>query len=183
MCLIEIHRRCSVTSFSHYNFAKSWRRAGERCFAFAVVVPACFVDHPDRSWILAYHVVLSGPLIVISLLYITVSKYTCPSINAPKSYTCDRDKENDIICFSLLVSRKDCIFFSETMKICIIADLRSKSNDIFINGEEKKRKELISHNNPHSNSTNNLVKTRYDTDDNRMMITENADSLFSMLLI
>lgn len=83
-CLIEIRHHYSVTSFSRYNFAKSWRRAGERCFAFVVVAPACFVDHPDRSWILAYHVVLSGPLIITSLLYITVSKYTrytCPSTN------------------------------------------------------------------------------------------------------
>lgn len=71
--LIEIRRRCSATLFSHYSFAKSWRHAGERCFAFAVVVPACFADRLDRSWILAYHVVLSGPLIV-------TSRYTLQSV-------------------------------------------------------------------------------------------------------
>lgn len=66
ICLIEIHRRYSATLFSRYSFAKSWRRADEKRFAFAAVVPAYFAGRPDRSWILAYHVVLSGLLIVSS---------------------------------------------------------------------------------------------------------------------
>lgn len=66
VCFTETHHRCSAASFSRYSFARSWRRADERRFAFAVVVPACSADRPDRSWILACHVVLSGLLIVTS---------------------------------------------------------------------------------------------------------------------
>lgn len=66
MYLIEIRHHCLITLFSRYSFAKSWRLAGERYFAFAVVVPAYFADRPDRSWILAYRAVLSGLLIVIA---------------------------------------------------------------------------------------------------------------------
>lgn len=74
ICLIEIHRRCSATLFSRYSFAKLWRRADERCFAFAAVVPACFADRPDRSWILAYHVVLSG-LLIHHIIHYIIGKY------------------------------------------------------------------------------------------------------------
>ncbi|KAG5320692.1 SETX helicase, partial [Pseudoatta argentina] len=51
-------------------------------------------------------------------------------------YTCGRGKDNDILCLSLLVSRRHCIFFRDTESL-YVTDLRS-SNGIFINGDEKK---------------------------------------------
>ncbi|XP_012056659.1 PREDICTED: uncharacterized ATP-dependent helicase C29A10.10c [Atta cephalotes] len=53
-----------------------------------------------------------------------------------RSYTCGRGKDNDILCLSLLVSRRHCIFFRDTESL-YVTDLRS-SNGIFINGDEKK---------------------------------------------
>ncbi|XP_018362590.1 PREDICTED: probable helicase senataxin [Trachymyrmex cornetzi] len=53
-----------------------------------------------------------------------------------RSYTCGRGKDNDILCLSLLVSRRHCIFFRDTESL-YVTDLRS-SNGIFINGDEKR---------------------------------------------
>ncbi|KYQ48941.1 putative helicase senataxin, partial [Trachymyrmex zeteki] len=51
-------------------------------------------------------------------------------------YTCGRGKDNDILCLSLLVSRRHCIFFRDIENL-YVTDLRS-SNGIYINGNEEK---------------------------------------------
>ncbi|XP_018312507.1 titin homolog [Mycetomoellerius zeteki] len=53
-----------------------------------------------------------------------------------RSYTCGRGKDNDILCLSLLVSRRHCIFFRDIENL-YVTDLRS-SNGIYINGNEEK---------------------------------------------
>lgn len=58
-----------------------------------------------------------------------------------RSYTCGRGQENDIICFSLHVSRRHCIFFRDNENL-YITDLRS-ANGVFVNGEEKQPYQMI----------------------------------------
>ncbi|KAL6257996.1 hypothetical protein P5V15_011591 [Pogonomyrmex californicus] len=59
-----------------------------------------------------------------------------------RSYTCGRGKENDILCLSLLVSRRHCIFFCDANANLYVTDLRS-SNGIFVNGEAKSSHQMI----------------------------------------
>ncbi|XP_011333413.1 probable helicase senataxin isoform X2 [Ooceraea biroi] len=58
-----------------------------------------------------------------------------------RSYTCGRGKENHIICLSMVVSRKHCIFFHSNDGL-YVSDLQS-SNGIYINGSLQRSLQMI----------------------------------------
>lgn len=58
-----------------------------------------------------------------------------------KTYTCGRGKENQILCLSLMVSRKHCSFFRNDNEIYVI-DLES-SNGVFVNDVKQQARHMV----------------------------------------
>ncbi|XP_071572416.1 uncharacterized protein Setx [Temnothorax nylanderi] len=58
-----------------------------------------------------------------------------------RSYTCGRGKENDIICPSVVASRRHCIFFRDSEN-SYVSDLRS-SNGTYVNGKIRASSNMI----------------------------------------
>ncbi|XP_043497222.1 helicase sen1 [Polistes fuscatus] len=58
-----------------------------------------------------------------------------------KTYTCGRGKENQILCLSLMVSRKHCLFFRNDNEIYVM-DLES-SNGIYVNDVKQQARHMV----------------------------------------
>ncbi|KAL6432141.1 hypothetical protein ACFW04_006688 [Cataglyphis niger] len=58
-----------------------------------------------------------------------------------QTYTCGRNKDNMIICVSVLVSRKHCLFLRNDTDL-YVTDLKS-SNGVYINGKKQKSHQMV----------------------------------------
>ncbi|KAI4484731.1 hypothetical protein M0804_007297 [Polistes exclamans] len=58
-----------------------------------------------------------------------------------KTYTCGRGKENQILCLSLMVSRKHCLFFRNDNEIYVM-DLES-SNGVYVNDVKQQARHMV----------------------------------------
>ncbi|XP_015187601.1 PREDICTED: uncharacterized protein LOC107072306 [Polistes dominula] len=94
-----------------------------------------------------------------------------------KTYTCGRGKENQILCLSLMVSRKHCSFFRNDNEIYVI-DLES-SNGVFVNDVKQQARHMVKLNEndiigigcPNSNDKSEnmfIYKLRFISDNNEL---------------